>query len=203
MLQSNSVTETLTDGVVEEGDTINIAFVGRIDGEEFAGGTSESFDLTVGETSMIEGFVEGLMGKKMGETVSLDLKFPEDYGAEELNGKPVVFDVTINGKKITTVPELTEEFVKEKTQYETIENLRKEIEKFLLTDKENALDSTIKGAMWSKVQENSQVLKYPEAEYQAYQEQADAMDEEYKAMAEIYEMEWEDSLEPMKKATRK
>ena len=194
MLQSNSVTETLTDGVVEEGDTINIAFVGRIDGEEFAGGTSESFDLTVGETSMIEGFVEGLMGKKMGETVSLDLKFPEDYGAEELNGKPVVFDVTINGKKITTVPELTEEFVKEKTQYETIENLRKEIEKFLLTDKENALDSTIKGAMWSKVQENSQVLKYPEAEYQAYQEQADAMDEEYKAMAEIYEMEWEEYI---------
>ena len=62
-------------GTVKDGDTINVSFEGRIDGETFEGGSSDSYDITIGTTSMIDGFTEGLIGKKVGSTVTLDLTF--------------------------------------------------------------------------------------------------------------------------------
>ena len=90
--------EKITEGTVAEGDVANIDFVGRMDGEEFDGGSGEDFNLTIGSGQFIEGFESGLIGKNIGETVVLDLSFPEDYSKTkpELNGKPVEFTVTIN-----------------------------------------------------------------------------------------------------------
>lgn len=86
-----------TEGVeIKEGDTVAIDFVGKEDGVAFEGG-SGSYNLTIGSGSFIEGFEDGLIGKKVGETVDLNLTFPEDYGNPAHAGKDVVFTVTING----------------------------------------------------------------------------------------------------------
>lgn len=93
---------------IEEGDIVNIDFVGYQDGEAFAGGTGQGYNLTIGSGQFIEGFEEGLIGVEIGDKVSLDLTFPDPYkGNPDLSGAPVVFDVTVNG----ILPELTDEFV--------------------------------------------------------------------------------------------
>ncbi len=98
---------TASDNVVKDGDTVNIAYVGTIDGEEFDGGSADSYDLTIGSDSFIDGFEDGLIGKHYGETVKLNLKFPDDYGKEDLAGKDVVFTVDINSiKRTLTLDEL-------------------------------------------------------------------------------------------------
>ena len=107
VLQSNGALEEV-DRKVEEGDTVNIDYVGKIDGEEFAGG-SGSYDLLIGSGAFIEGFEDGLIGAKKGETLDLNLKFPDDYPAEDVAGKDVVFTVTVN--KISEYA-LSDDFVK-------------------------------------------------------------------------------------------
>lgn len=93
---------------VEEGDIVNIDFVGYQDGVAFDGGTGEGYNLTIGSGQFIAGFEEGLIGVDIGEKVSLNLTFPDPYeGNPDLSGAPVVFDVTVNG----ILPELTDEFV--------------------------------------------------------------------------------------------
>ena len=84
------------DEPAEDGYTANIDFVGKIDGEEFDGGSAEGYDLTIGSGSFIDGFESGLVGHKAGEEVTLDLTFPDDYSNADLAGKPVQFDVKIN-----------------------------------------------------------------------------------------------------------
>ena len=192
-----SETETITEGVVEDGDTINVAFEGKINGETFEGGTSESYDITVGTTQMIDGFVEGLVGKNVGETVTLDLKFPEDYGVEDLNGKDVTFDVTINSKKITTTPELNDEFAKEYYDVETVEELREKIRGDILRDKEEAAKNSLKNDLWGVILKNTEVSEYPEEELAKAMETMELQKEDYKSQAEMYGMEWTEFLETM------
>ncbi|MBQ1483698.1 MAG: trigger factor [Eubacterium sp.] len=194
-LKAHTVTENVEEGVVEDGDEINIAFEGKIDGETFEGGSSDSYDVTIGTTQMIDGFIEGLIGKNVGETVTLDLQFPEDYHAAEVAGKPVVFDVTINYKKVTTVPELTEEFVKENTDYDSIEAFREGLQKELTEARQKTLDSSMNQQMWNFVVEHSEVLQYPEAEMATARQTADEMESQYRSQAAQYGMEFEDFLE--------
>lgn len=100
------------DRKVQEGDTVNIDFVGKMDGQEFEGG-SGNYDLVIGSNSFIEGFEEGLIGAEKGETRDLELTFPEDYHPEQgLNGRDVVFTVTVNTVSESVTPELTDDFVK-------------------------------------------------------------------------------------------
>ena len=101
------------DGAAELDDVVNIDYKGLLNGEEFEGGTAEGFDLTLGSGQFIEGFEDGLVGAKKGEQRSLNLTFPEFY-KEDLAGKDVVFEVTVNEVKRLNVPELTDEFVAEK-----------------------------------------------------------------------------------------
>ncbi len=188
-------TETVTEGVVEDGDTINVAFVGKIDGEEFEGGSSESYDITVGTTSMIDGFVEGLVGKNIGETVTLNLRFPDEYpNNTELQGKDVVFDVTINSKKISITPELTDEFVQNYYEMETVDELRESIREDLKKDKEATTKSTIQSSLWDIILQNSVLKATPESEEEYAQGQVDSILEEYHATADSYGVEWADFL---------
>ena len=115
ILSSLSSTEEVTDGEVEDGDTVNIDYDGVYaeTGEAFDGGSSEGYDLTIGSGTFIDGFEDGLIGKKVGDTVELALQFPEDYSSEELAGKDVIFTVTINSISRTTTPEYTDEWVQE------------------------------------------------------------------------------------------
>lgn len=111
-LEGYSELQPITDrDVVENGDTANIDYEGKKDGVAFDGGTAQGQDLVIGSGTFIPGFEEGLVGVKVGETVDLDLTFPEEYHSEELAGQKVVFTVTVNSISRHVDPELTDEFV--------------------------------------------------------------------------------------------
>lgn len=160
-LHSAAETVESKSGTVEDGDVINVAYEGKIDGKTFEGGSSDSFDITVGSTPMIDGFVEGLVGQPVGETVTLDLKFPEDYGVEELNGKDVVFTVTINSKKVQETPNYDLDFVKKQGKYESLEAYEEAVEKDLLTEKKETQETEAQGILWEQIVENSEIIQYP------------------------------------------
>lgn len=109
-MMAYSELEEVTDrDVVENGDVANIDYEGKKDGVAFEGGTAQGYDLAIGSGSFIPGFEEGLVGVKKGETVDLNLTFPENYSATDLAGAEVVFTVTVNG--IYKQPELTDKYV--------------------------------------------------------------------------------------------
>lgn len=108
------------------GDTVNIDYVGTENGKEFAGGSATDFNLILGSDAFPKGFEDQLVGKKKGDTVDIQITFPEDYGITDLKGKTVNFKVTVNDVK--TVPELTDEFVKQHSETsKTVSEYKKEI----------------------------------------------------------------------------
>ncbi|MBR7033927.1 MAG: FKBP-type peptidyl-prolyl cis-trans isomerase [Clostridia bacterium] len=114
MLENYGTPSQLTEGTVKDADTVNIDYTGYIDGEAFEGGSTDGngSTVTIGESPMIDGFLEQIVGHNVGETFDINVTFPEDYGNEELAGKDAVFTITINyieGDK--DIPELTDEFV--------------------------------------------------------------------------------------------
>lgn len=202
-LQKAAKTENSKTGKVENGDTINISFVGKIDGKEFEGGSSESTDITVGTTQMIDGFVEGLIGKNVGESVTLNLKFPDDYGKTDLQGKAVEFKVTINSKKKILVPKLNASFVKKNSKYKTVKEYKEGVKKELLNQKQKSIDSTVKQELWSRIINKSKAKKYPEKELNEAMSQANKLEESYKAQAQNYGMEWETYLKTVMRTDKK
>lgn len=202
-LQKAAKTENSKTGKVENGDTINISFVGKIDGKEFEGGSSESTDITVGTTQMIDGFVEGLIGKNVGDSVTLNLKFPDDYGKTDLQGKAVEFKVTINSKKKISVPKLNKEFVKKNSKFTTVKEYKEGVKKELLNQKQKSIDSTVKQELWSRIIDKSKANKYPEKELNEAMSQANKLEESYKAQAQNYGMEWETYLKTVMRTDKK
>ena len=202
-LQKAAKTENSKTGKVENGDTINISFVGKIDGKEFEGGSSESTDITVGTTQMIDGFVEGLIGKNVGDSVTLNLKFPDDYGKTDLQGKAVEFKVTINSKKKISVPKLNKEFVKKNSKFTTVKEYKEGVKKELLNQKQKSIDSTVKQELWSRIINKSKAKKYPEKELNEAMSQANKLEESYKAQAQNYGMEWETYLKTVMRTDKK
>lgn len=99
------------DRAVETGDVVNIDYVGKIDGKEFDGGSAEGYNLQIGSSTFIDGFEDGLVGAKPGETKDLNLKFPDEYGNEDVAGKDVVFTVTVN-----YIEDFSDEFIKDNTE---------------------------------------------------------------------------------------
>ena len=116
----SDILEEVTEGTVEEGDTANIDYEGKLDGEAFEGGTAKDTDLEIGSGTFIPGFEDGLVGVKIGDTVDLPLTFPENY-TEELAGKDVVFTVTVNSVK--RMPELTDEVKKAKAEQTEVQEV--------------------------------------------------------------------------------
>ena len=148
------------DRPAENGDTVNIDYVGTMEGEEFEGGSDTGFDLQLGSHSFIDGFEDGLVGAKKGDVVTLDLTFPKNY-TEELSGKAVQFKVTVN-KVQTTSKEIAEEGVKANTEFESVEDYRRDIRVKLETQNNTDAEDTMEGEAWKMVLENSEVNEYPE-----------------------------------------
>jgi trigger factor len=130
LLESYAVSEQITDRSVADGDTVNIDYVGSVDGVEFDGGNTggTGTEVTIGVTSYIDDFLEQLIGQNPGETFNVNVTFPEDYGVDNLNGKDAVFVTTINYIVNSTQPELTDAFVAENLApvygYTTVQELR-------------------------------------------------------------------------------
>lgn len=123
-------------GKVADGDNVNIDYTGKIDGQEFDGGSADEQDLTIGSGTFIDGFEDGLIGKTIGDTVTLNLTFPDDYtdskgNASQYAGKDVVFEVKINYVTITTTPKVTDAFVKKYYSYagSTVKEFKEYIKK--------------------------------------------------------------------------
>ena len=115
VLSKFSTTEQVTDRAAADGDTVNIDYVGRIDGVAFDGGDTKGSgaDLTLGSGTYIDDFEDQIVGHTPGETFDVTVTFPEDYGNEDLNGKEAVFETTLNYIKESVTPELTDDWVKE------------------------------------------------------------------------------------------
>jgi trigger factor len=142
------------DEVSKDGDQIKINFVGRIDGEEFEGGTAEDFSVEIGSKSMIKGFEEGLIGLKKGDKKILELNFPEDYGKKELASKPVSFDTEVNEVLTPKLPELNEEFFKSTgIEAADVESYKKEVRTKLEEDLENILKGKVKQSLFDALVE--------------------------------------------------
>lgn len=145
---------------VEEGDTVNIDYTGTLDGKEFDGGSAEDTDLMIGSGQFIEGFESGLVGHVKGDTVELNLTFPEDY-TEDLAGKDVVFTVTINAIK-RPLTEITEEWVQANSDCKTIEEYRESVRKDLEEYNNNLAEENLQTQAWQQVVTDSTVNEYPE-----------------------------------------
>lgn len=165
------------DGTVEEGDTVTINFTGTIDGKEFDGGSAEDYDLVIGEGGMIEGFEDGIVGMKKGETKELDLTFPDDYYDETVAGKAVVFKVTL--QKFTRPAELNDEWVAANTDYKTVDEYRAAIKKELEANETQSADYDLYSNAWSEVLANSEVKEYPKEDVEQAVEAYKKMNEDY------------------------
>lgn len=157
--------EEVTDRAVKDGDIVNIDYVGTMDGKEFEGGSAEGYDLTIGSGSFIDGFETGLVGHEKGEEVSLDLKFPDEYpNSPEKAGKDVNFKVTINTISVENTPALTDDLVKENTEYDTIDAYKDSIRKELEEQNKTSADNNAKTDVFNQVVKNSKITGYDEEE---------------------------------------
>lgn len=149
--------ETEVDRAAKEGDIVNIDYVGLKDGVAFDGGTSSDFDLELGSGTFIDGFEDGLIGAEKGQELSLNLTFPEGYQSEELAGQDVVFDVTVNSVKESKPAELSDAFIKENTNSETVEEYRKATKEALTAAAEADAEDQKKSEVFQKVMEASEI----------------------------------------------
>ena len=141
----------------KNGDEIIIDFLGKKDGVAFDGGKAEKFPLELGSKSFIPGFEEGLIGKKAGDELSLDLEFPKDYHAKDLAGAKVVFEVKIHEVRENVEPEINEEFLSKLGDFKTKEEFEKQIEEDLKTQKQAEADEKFKDELVKKLAEVSKV----------------------------------------------
>ena len=121
VLDRNARKVAVTDRAAQDGDIVNIDFVGTVDGVKFDGGEAEGYDLTLGSGQFIPGFEEQVVGMNIGDTKDVNVTFPENYQAENLKGKAAVFAVKLNGIQAKELPEVTDEFIKDATGSENLE----------------------------------------------------------------------------------
>lgn len=119
----------IDDRAAEEGDKVNIDFVGKVDGVAFDGGTAEDQELELGSGSFIPGFEEGIVGHEVGEAFDIEVSFPEDYHSEELKGKDAVFSITLNSIAVEELPEVDDEFIKDISEFDTVDEYKEDLKK--------------------------------------------------------------------------
>ena len=143
MRERNSRMVSVEDRAVQKDDIANIDFEGFCDGVAFEGGKGENYDLTIGSGQFIPGFEDQLIGKNIGEETEVNVTFPEEYHAENLKGKDAMFKVKINSIKVKELPELDDEFAKDVSEFDTLEELKKDVkEKLSAAGKEKAAHET-------------------------------------------------------------
>ena len=155
MAERDSRMVSVEDRPVENGDIVNIDFEGFLNGEPFDGGKSDSFDLEIGSGSFVPGFEEQLVGMNAGEEKDIDITFPEDYHAD-LAGKAVVFHVKANSIKVRELPALDDEFAKDVSEFDTLDELKNDVREKLVKEREDAARRAFEDIVMSKVAEGIQ-----------------------------------------------
>ena len=190
LASSFATTEQVTDRAVEDGDTVNIDYVGTIDGVEFEGGNTNGAgtDVTIGVTQYIDDFLDQLVGHMPGETFDVEVTFPEDYGVEELNGKDAVFSTTINYIEEQVTPEIDDAWVEENLSssygWTTVDEMRQNIFDSLQAN-------NVANYVQTYVTDNSEVTEVPEV---IIESQRQLTLKQYQDYADTYGMTLEDML---------
>lgn len=155
----------------EEGDTVIIDFNGKVDGEEFEGGSAKNHSLKLGSKQFIPGFEDQIVGKKSGESFDVNVEFPADYHHEGLAGKPAVFEVVLHEIKATEVPELNDELIEEISEFDTVEEYRQDLLKKTELEWQKGLEMAKKNAALKAISDIV-VLEVPESMIELEVEQA-------------------------------
>lgn len=142
MLERNARYISIEDRDIIDGDMVSINFEGFVDGVAFEGGKAENYDLTIGSGAFIPGFEDQLIGHKSGEEFDIDIKFPAEY-AENLAGKDAVFKIKINEIKQKELPELDDDFAKDVSEFDTIDELKSDLHKQLEERKINEIEASV------------------------------------------------------------
>lgn len=162
MREQNARFVTVEDREVKEKDMLLIDFNGKVDGVEFEGGQAENYSIIVGSNTFIPGFEEQLVGMKLNEEKNLSVKFPEEYHAENLAGKDAVFTVKVNEIKEKELPELDDEFAKDVSEFDTLEDLKADAKAKLQKTKDEYADRELENKLVKMAAENATV-EIPEA----------------------------------------
>ncbi|WP_101875605.1 trigger factor [Lachnoclostridium edouardi] len=158
----NSRLVSVTDRPVADGDQVIINFEGFIDGKAFDGGKGEDYPLVIGSHSFIDTFEDQLIGKNVGDECEVNVTFPTEYHADNLAGKPAVFNVKINEIKFKELPELNDEFAEEVSEFDTLEAYKEDVKKKLAETKEKQAATENENRVVEKVVEASS-MDIPEA----------------------------------------
>ncbi|HHP51372.1 MAG TPA: trigger factor [Moorella mulderi] len=158
MLQEHhALFENVEEDPAREGDMVTISFKGKVEGKELPQLQEENYTVQIGSGRLIPGFEEQLVGARLGETRTVKLIFPGDYPRQELAGKEATFTVTIKAIKRKKLPPLDDEFAKEVSEWETLEELREDIRKRLLKRREEEIEAALRQLAISKVAASSSV----------------------------------------------
>ena len=153
---------TVEDRPVQDGDITKIDFEGFVDGVAFEGGKGEDYPLTIGSHSFIDTFEEQLIGKSIGEDVEVNVTFPEQYQAEELQGKPAMFKVKIKEIKYKELPELDDDFVQDVSEFNTVDEYKADVKANITVRKENEAKAKKEDAAIEKIIEGA-TMDIPDA----------------------------------------
>lgn len=147
----------LEEGKVQEQDTVNIDFAGSIDGVPFDGGTAEGHDLVIGSGTFIPGFEDQLIGAEIGQEVDVNVRFPDEYHVESLRGQDALFKVKINKIKRKELAPLDDEFAKDVSEFDTLDELKADLRDKLMKAAEERAEMEYKNAILSKAVDNASV----------------------------------------------
>ncbi len=173
--ERNSRTITVDDRAVANGDIVKIDYEGFVDGKAFEGGKAEDADLTIGSHTFIDTFEEQLIGKNIGDNVEVNVKFPDEYHAEELKGKNATFKVAVKGISVKELPALDDDFAADVSDFDTLDEYKADVKKNLEAKKKDEIDRIKEDAVLDKIIENS-TMEIPKA----------MIDEQKMQMAEDY-----------------
>ena len=204
ILAANPEIIEITDRPAQEGDTVNIDYVGMKDGEAFDGGTAEGYDLELGSGTFIDGFEDGLIGATTGEERSLNLTFPENYGNADLAGQAVVFDVTVNKIEEKKSAVLDDAFVQRVSDFSTVDEFRADTLSTLQSEKEQNAEQQLQNDAFQVAMDNSEFSVNEAAVDQLYENQLSYYEnmfsyygftlESYAEMSGMTEDEFKDQL---------
>jgi trigger factor len=156
-MRANFAEKTEVKRAAKDGDEVVIDFVGKKDDVAFDGGTAKDYTLVLGSNQFIPGFEEGIVGHEIGETFDLDLAFPKDYHAKELAGTKVTFSVTLNKIQESKLPEVNDEFAAKVGPFTSVSELKADIKKELLKQKETGVKEKYQDALITELIEKSKV----------------------------------------------
>ena len=154
------------EGAAENGDTVDIDFEGFVDGVAFEGGKAEHYSLVLGSGSFIPGFEDQVIGHSAGEEFDVNVKFPEQYQAEDLAGKDATFKIKLHEVKYKELPELDDDFAKDVSEYDTLDELKDSIRKNIEENNNKQADAQVENDLIEQVV-NGMTVEVPEAMYEA------------------------------------